>query len=141
MPVSGYPTTLDITHKATALGLEKGDLLGMSHQRLCGGQKRPSAPTCRCGYLPSDFSRSSTSFATIFSKMANSPLAPSSKYPATLFSTYLPTWSTSTLTSSPAFLLAVITFSCVYAINMTSQKPSGPSSTLVTVRLAPSIVT
>lgn len=64
-------------------------------------------------YLPSAFSLSSTSFETIFSSIANSPLAERSKYPATLFSTYLPTWSTSTLTSSPGFLLAVMIFSCV----------------------------
>jgi hypothetical protein len=64
-------------------------------------------------YFPRALSLSSTSFDTIFSRMANSPFADPSKYPATLFSTYLPTWSTSMLTSSPGFLLAVTTFSCV----------------------------
>lgn len=69
-----------------------------------------------CGvsdHLPIVFSRSSTSLVTIFSRTAMSPLALSSKYPTTLFSTYFPTWSTSTFTSSPGCLPAVTTFSCV----------------------------
>ncbi|KAL8933709.1 MAG: hypothetical protein Q9216_006239, partial [Gyalolechia sp. 2 TL-2023] len=95
---------------------------------------------------------SSTILPTILS--STPPPSPSpnpSKYPRTLFSTYLPTISTSTFTSSPTPFPAVTIFSCVYAINMTSHQPplSSPSpspplslppssSTLVTVKLAPS---
>jgi hypothetical protein len=59
-----------------------------------GSLSKPPLPTLSgrsSAHFPSALSFSSTSLLTIFSRIANSPFAAPSKYPATLFSTYFPT--------------------------------------------------